>query len=493
MASNINSKVRSLRIEDKSVMMTYPPQDDLSTVRDSDSSFLRRVRRGQTATAGVMDRKSEPMFDGKVRHFMAPGPHSKTLDLLERSLIHAKAEELHDAHRTRIEELTKSQAGWANIGSTFDVEFHKIPRDLQQQLQVGQPIGSQGGSGVVRRIVYRDVPLAKKSILTYSKDHMQGIKEEVTIGKKLDGDQHIVKLVGTYITTSDGNLFLNILTFPVAACDLHRLLEDCEAMNEGYKDLTLAQACDISVRSMSLGYPDFDSLSKTHETLNRLLKRIMGCLARAVKFLHSQDVQHRDLKPQNVLLRPGHVYLTDFGISRSAENATTQSFAGYSAGYTAPEVLEQGDVNPAEADIYSLGCIYLHIITVLVGATTGARRKTLTAILLGEASKREAELDRYMEELLKLVGEDGGQRWRLTIPFLAPLLANERKRRPDAAAIDDSLMFAGGERQIYHGMCCQQRSLPENKGVKEVKKMASLSGKKPALLGKEFEATLSRR
>lgn len=201
-------------------------------------------------------------FDGKVRHVVPPGPHSVTLDLLERNLIHAKAEEQREAHRLRLDELANGPARWANVNSTFDVDFEKIPKELQMQLQSGKPIGSKGGYGIVRRIVYRDVPLAKKSILTYTKADLNRIKQEVSIGKKLDGHRHIVQLVGTYITTADGNQFLNILTFPVAACDLDRLLDDCEALNGRYRDLTLSQACDMSVRFMALGYPDTDPLLK---------------------------------------------------------------------------------------------------------------------------------------------------------------------------------------------------------------------------------------
>lgn len=252
---------------------------------------------------------------------------------------------------------------------------------------------------------------------------------------------------------------MNILTFPVAACDLHRLLDDSEALNGRCRDLTLSQACDISVRFMALGYPDTDPLWKTHDSINRRLKQIMGCLAKAVKWMHSQDVQHRGLKPQNVLLRPGQVNLTDFGILRSSDSTTTQSNSGFSLGYCATEVSAEESTNPALADVYSLGCIYLHIVTVLRGAREPeATTKACTAVLTTEPAKREYEIEKYMVEVLKLARKDGGPRWWLTINTLGPCLYNDRKQRPSCRKLDGNLWAARGRNHIYHGKCCQSAS-----------------------------------
>jgi serine/threonine protein kinase len=46
-----------------------------------------------------------------------------------------------------------------------------------------------------------------------------------------------------------------------------------------------------------------------------LLRSFFGCLAGALDFLHKDKIRHRDIKPQNILVKGSHVYLTDFGIS----------------------------------------------------------------------------------------------------------------------------------------------------------------------------------
>lgn len=48
------------------------------------------------------------------------------------------------------------------------------------------------------------------------------LREESAVFRKLEGHQHIIKIVGTYWKGSK----FNLLTFPVADCDLDQLLND---------------------------------------------------------------------------------------------------------------------------------------------------------------------------------------------------------------------------------------------------------------------------
>jgi serine/threonine protein kinase len=54
-------------------------------------------------------------------------------------------------------------------------------------------------------------------------------------------------------------------------------------------------------------------------TLNELVHFDKACVFKqslqAVQFIHSRGVVHADIKPSNILLKDGHVLLTDFGIS----------------------------------------------------------------------------------------------------------------------------------------------------------------------------------
>ena len=87
--------------------------------------------------------------------------------------------------------------------------------------------------------------------------------------------------------------------------------------------------------------------------------RIGAALADAVHSVHTQEVIHLDLKPENVMLRPtGEAVLLDFGFARHARYpdllAESKDFAAGSAAYVSPEQL-QNDRSDARSDLFALG------------------------------------------------------------------------------------------------------------------------------------------
>lgn len=112
---------------------------------------------------------------------------------------------------------------------------------------------------------------------------------------------------------------------------------------------------------------------------------------------HAQQVLHRDVKPDNVLLRsdwrdrrPDGVKVTDFGIAEMISD-TPQANAGVlgTPEYMSPELISTGEAGP-EADVYGAGIL---LYEMLAGRTPYGGSGTDSAIAYRHVSARPPKLD----------------------------------------------------------------------------------------------------
>lgn len=97
--------------------------------------------------------------------------------------------------------------------------------------------------------------------------------------------------------------------------------------------------------------------------------RYIRQVASALKYIHSRNMMHLDVKPDNILLdSEGNAILIDFGISKHYDKegkATTLTPGGYTPGYAAGSQMAGGKVNSFSPtlDIYSLGATLYNLLT----------------------------------------------------------------------------------------------------------------------------------
>ncbi|KAL8755687.1 MAG: hypothetical protein Q9199_003476 [Rusavskia elegans] len=169
---------------------------------------------------------------------------------------------------------------------------------------------------------------------------LKNFESELTNLKRLS-HEHLVRVVGSYTDQRS----VAFLMEPVADMNLLTFLENFNRNREGWSP---------SLRSY------------------------FGCLANAVGYLHTQRIRHRDLKPANILVKDFKVYIADFGTARdwslALNDTTTDNGIPVTAPYVAPEVAHRSPRNSA-ADMWSLGVVFLEMVTVLRGQSLPKMRR----------------------------------------------------------------------------------------------------------------------
>ena len=192
----------------------------------------------------------------------------------------------------------------------------------------------KGSHGVVYSVEEQTTKelYACKDILATSSRSLSDAKQEILTLKKMR-HTHIVT-ISAYSQTQ--NRF-RILMEPLAEYDLKQFMIECAKQ----------------------GFP-FDK--------TKLILSWFGCLLHALKFAHSNRIKHKDIKLGNILVKFSHVYLSDFSLSKDfteeESSVTVDEMAAGTLRYRAPET--RGNVGGRrKADVFSLGCVYAEMLTVV--------------------------------------------------------------------------------------------------------------------------------
>ncbi|MBI3983409.1 MAG: protein kinase, partial [Gemmatimonadetes bacterium] len=163
----------------------------------------------------------------------------------------------------------------------------------------------------------------------------------------------------------------------------------------------------------------------------RILRDVLDALA----YAHHQQVVHRDIKPDNVLLSEGHALVTDFGVAKAVAESTgkhTLTSMGVALGtpaYMAPEQATADPHTDHRADIYAVGAMAYEMLSGRppFAATTA---QAMLAAHVTEAPEpvtkhRDTVPDALNQLILRCLAKKPADRWQRAdelIPQVSALL-----------------------------------------------------------------------
>ncbi|KAJ7077856.1 kinase-like protein [Mycena belliarum] len=110
---------------------------------------------------------------------------------------------------------------------------------------------------------------------------------------------------------------------------------------------------------------DLHQIIKSGQTLTgEHVQYFLYQILRGMKFVHSANVIHRDLKPGNLLVNADcELKICDFGLSRGFENASHLTEYVATRWYRAPEIMLGFREYDTAIDVWSIGCILAELLS----------------------------------------------------------------------------------------------------------------------------------
>jgi hypothetical protein len=130
--------------------------------------------------------------------------------------------------------------------------------------------------------------------------------------------------------------------------------------------------------------------------------KVLMQVGKGLKFLHSKDIVHLDLKPGNILLtKDGNAKIGDFGSAKVFELSQSQTSIALTQGYASPEALDGVSPSPS-MDVYSYSMLAYELAT---GQSAFDPKlppaKLIMAIMGGHVPKVSADVAPVLREVIE--------------------------------------------------------------------------------------------
>jgi serine/threonine protein kinase len=273
-------------------------------------------------------------------------------------------------------------------------------------------------------------------------------EQERTVLSLLDNRHpHIIQ----YFGSSHSKDNFEILLGPVADMNLAQYLKSCLQHESNALHKAQRRGHKLFAEKLLDRTTIFDTQRDTQLSLGcpNALMRSIGCLASAVAFLHRTTskhgpIIHGDIKPSNILvflgnnISTGNLRLADFGtasvLSLGRERTETRRKA-FTRSYQPPECIGKHLPPRRSFDIWSLGCVFIEVLTLVQGENRYAKGAECAASWQMRAKgwllEQETDHARSMTEERLL--------YNTALEIVLRMLSLNPSERPTARAVVSSL------------------------------------------------------
>lgn len=148
-------------------------------------------------------------------------------------------------------------------------------------------------------------------------------------------------------------------------------------------------------------------------------------LLHALAFIHGRQYVHRDIKSQNIRVRPdGTLVVMDFGLMAPLGHPSKRTVTG-SPGYLAPEVVVGGRIDAA-TDLYAVGCLAYEMLTgklPFAGSVIEVVRAHVGTAVAPLRQHRPDLPERLERLVMRLLEKDPARRYRTAESVIDDLAA----------------------------------------------------------------------
>ncbi|KAI8893078.1 kinase-like domain-containing protein, partial [Globomyces pollinis-pini] len=275
-----------------------------------------------------------------------------------------------------------------------------FPPQLEERYEILRELG-QGAYGLVcaarNKLTGQEVAV-KKVTKIFDKDILaKRALREVKLLKHFNGHENITALFD--VDLQDPNDYNEIfLVQELMEADLHQIIRSQQSLTDAHYQYFIYQIC------------------------------------RGLKYIHSAQVLHRDLKPGNLLVNADcELKICDFGLARGFSDAPENS-AGFMTEYVAtrwyraPEIMLSFKSYTKAIDMWSVGCIMAELL--------GSKPLFKGRDYVDQLNQILAVCGTPDDETLARIGSDRAQMYIKSLPFMPKVPFNQVYPNASPEAID---------------------------------------------------------